>query len=1157
MKKTNFIKLALCLGLTFFGSKLNAQTQEWAFYGGGFIQDMTTDHPSDVAVIGNKSYYVQDSSGFIRVMKHTKNGDYLPITTAFPNGSGLQALELNVDVIGDKIYIIERIGGQFKSFVFNSVTNSISTIAFPYFFTSEPNWETKVAGNTLFLATIHNSIFVQLVTLDASTDTWTSNTNIYSVLNNSSVDLTINTPKIIMYTNATDIYIGLAGSTVSTLGKGPISNPSLITYYNTSGSNNGRIYLNGAITGGGAYFLAGDGVNIPTLEFYDAVTKKTYEKNISTLDINIQTASDPNIPFNVGNEDYDVVSLQGFGTAIVSNIADVGSNVFNRYNLMLKNDLTNTWDSLTTSLALFSTLQDRTISLVPNANLNHYYVKVQTTSGQSIIYTIDRKAEIDLASVTTNTGNCQGAMNQFISNVTIRDYDGDYILGMTPVVVPATPDKHMVLLSADSTSIPSVFHYAIYGTPANTGTYNFWMAVVDGYANTNTPLPSVNVTTAGTPISFLQSSNIFCDNIEDVDLANLVNIYNQGEFSVNGSVIPGTIMHIPDYIASGATSGTLHYESFFNGCLANTTAGYTIPTTGTITIATTVASCGASDGTATMTFTPGTSPMNTFEWSTGENTATITGLTSGSYYCEVIDNLGCKKREYITVDPNGISVTGATTNVDCFGNNSGAVNLTITGMTPTSFTWSNGQTTQNASGLVAGTYSVIIEDASGCQITRNFDITEPNQLLLNMTPVSPGCGLTNGSIMASVAGGVSPYTYNWVGQAATTNLLLNVASNAYTLIVTDANGCTIQKTKNLNDMGSPELTATIHNTDCNAFNGAIGLNSNSPSIIWSNGNTTNNPLGLDAGMYTVRVATNLDPVSFNQCYSAGAFTVGINGPQIQDICVVTVDTATTTNFVVWEKVDTAGVISHYNIYRETANSGQFLLIDTVNYSNLSQYNDLVASATDGSWRYRISSVNTCGVEGPQSPTHKTLVLNGYGSTTPGDFNVYWDDYEGTASVSEYVVWRHTNTTGWQALTPSVPIGVSVFTDNLPVDTVGLDYFVETVLSAPCTAAKANDFNSSRSNRQNGIKANGNSNGIKGNAIDNSMVYPNPFENKLMVELSKEQETSVEVMDITGKIIYTTVIFSTTEIELVGLNSGMYFVRLSSEGKSKVLQVVKN
>jgi hypothetical protein len=113
------------LGLTFFGSKLNAQTQEWAFYGGGFIQDMTTDHPSDVAVIGNKSYYVQDSSGFIRVMKHTKNGDYLPITTAFPNGSGLQALELNVDVIGDKIYIIERIGGQFKSFVFNSVTHSL------------------------------------------------------------------------------------------------------------------------------------------------------------------------------------------------------------------------------------------------------------------------------------------------------------------------------------------------------------------------------------------------------------------------------------------------------------------------------------------------------------------------------------------------------------------------------------------------------------------------------------------------------------------------------------------------------------------------------------------------------------------------------------------------------------------------------------------------------------------------------------------------------------------------------------------------------------------------------------------------------------------------------------------------------------------------
>ena len=130
----------------------------------------------------------------------------------------------------------------------------------------------------------------------------------------------------------------------------------------------------------------------------------------------------------------------------------------------------------------------------------------------------------------------------------------------------------------------------------------------------------------------------------------------------------------------------------------------------------------------------------------------------------------------------------------CFGASTGAINLTPSGgTTPYTYTWSNGATTQDLSGIAAGTYTVVVNDANGssggCTATTTVTITQPAAALtLSSTQVNVLCnGATTGSIDLTPAGGTAPYAYAW-SNGATTQDLTGLAAGTYTVNVTDANG---------------------------------------------------------------------------------------------------------------------------------------------------------------------------------------------------------------------------------------------------------------------------------------------------------------------------------------------------------------------------------
>src|SRR6185436_5228406 len=191
-------------------------------------------------------------------------------------------------------------------------------------------------------------------------------------------------------------------------------------------------------------------------------------------------------------------------------------------------------------------------------------------------------------------------------------------------------------------------------------------------------------------------------------------------------------------------------------------------------------------------------------------------------------------------------------NIGCNGNTDGSIDLTPTGGTsPYTYNWSNGETTEDLSGLGAGTYSVTLTDANSCTATASVILTEPEPLTAPTVSSTfnggnnIGCnGNTDGSIDLTPTGGASPYTYNW-NNGETTEDVSGLGAGTYTVTLTDANGCTATTTVILTEpapLTPPTVSSTFNggnNISCNGnTDGSIDLTPTggaSPyTYLWSN-----------------------------------------------------------------------------------------------------------------------------------------------------------------------------------------------------------------------------------------------------------------------------------------------------------------------------------
>ena len=173
------------------------------------------------------------------------------------------------------------------------------------------------------------------------------------------------------------------------------------------------------------------------------------------------------------------------------------------------------------------------------------------------------------------------------------------------------------------------------------------------------------------------------------------------------------------------------------------------------------------DSSAYITALPngGTAPYS-YAWNNGQNTQVDTLIPAGNYIVTVTDFNGCIDSALFAVtQPSApIALTLIQTNVGCFGANTGALDLSVTGGTPAyTYLWSNAFTSQDIQNLSIGNYGVIVTDANGCTDTILTTITQPISPLIVLPTItnSPCFASNGGSIDLNVYGGTTPYTYFW------------------------------------------------------------------------------------------------------------------------------------------------------------------------------------------------------------------------------------------------------------------------------------------------------------------------------------------------------------------------------------------------------------
>ena len=204
---------------------------------------------------------------------------------------------------------------------------------------------------------------------------------------------------------------------------------------------------------------------------------------------------------------------------------------------------------------------------------------------------------------------------------------------------------------------------------------------------------------------------------------------------------------------------------------------------------------GDSTGVATAMGSGGAG-MLMYSWSNGAMTQTVSGLPAGTYDVTVTDTVGCTADASVTItEPT--QLVGATDTIQdalCAGDSTGAIMVTVSGGTPGySFSWSNGDTTEDISGLPAGDYTAVATDANGCTLSSPvISVGQPDSLVLaldNLTDVQCPEDST-GAIEITVSGGTAPYSFMWSNGDMTEDLS-GLPVGGYVGTITDANGCVL------------------------------------------------------------------------------------------------------------------------------------------------------------------------------------------------------------------------------------------------------------------------------------------------------------------------------------------------------------------------------
>ncbi len=327
--------------------------------------------------------------------------------------------------------------------------------------------------------------------------------------------------------------------------------------------------------------------------------------------------------------------------------------------------------------------------------------------------------------------------------------------------------------------------------------------------------------------------------IDDVPIVQNINCINDltGEITVAAIGGTGTIVYQWDSNAGAQTGPTvsgLGAGSYWVtatddlGCQDSLLVTIIEPTSavaGTVD-GFTASACGQATGTIDITPSGGTPPY-TYMWSNSTMNQDLSAAGAGSYQVTIFDNLGCETVLTESIpNADGPSISSIDiTNVDCFGNSTGELNLVISGgAVPYVIDWDNAPDVINPTGLGIGNYNVTVTDNNMCTVLGSATITQPDLLTASVNPTQSNCSQSTGSLQLTVTGGSAIATYDW-DSAPDIEDPSGLPAGTYNVIVTDINGCVANASAIITEPDAPVGTSTFTNVSCNgADDGSVSIN---------------------------------------------------------------------------------------------------------------------------------------------------------------------------------------------------------------------------------------------------------------------------------------------------------------------------------------------
>lgn len=571
------------------------------------------------------------------------------------------------------------------------------------------------------------------------------------------------------------------------------------------------------------------------------------------------------------------------------------------------------------------------------------------------------------------------------------------------------------------------------------------------------------------------------------------------------------------------------------GCIVQASVQLTQPTALSAAIFVASPKClGNTDGSATLTASGG---VGGYQYTLGSGLAqsngTFQNLSGNTSYTVVVsDKNGCVLRVPFTVtQPPAIGIRLGTVPTRCVGTTDGSISVTATnGSGIYQYKIGNGayQTGARFTGLSAGGYSVSVQDGNGCVSSQTVVVGQPDTLkvLAQSRPVT--ClGPNTGSIVVSAKGGTGSVTYQLSTGATpqSVSVISGIAVGNYTVIGTDANGCTGFTSVTIGKVDPLKVQPTIKPASCCICpTGAITLTS-------TGGTGTGLQVQLIGQSYLAgNLVGNLAPNTYRLRAKDDGGCVDSTVAIVTDGTAMSLSVASITNVSCPGKTDGAATVQVTGgtkpiTYFWTTEKGDTLKTRVAVQTGLAE----------GTYTVSVRDSNRCSAPTvfvtlkTANPTPATPVISQLNSSTL------------VVNQTAGIQWYVRNSAGSD--TP-----VTNGTNPTLIPFLSGQYYV-IVTQNGCASAPSNLLNFVLTGTEPLIPL-------------SVQVIPNPITDRLRLQIDQPERSALDVwlLDATGRLVRSYQVPAFTgnkqlEWPMAGVSAGAYLLKVSTETRQSVLRVL--